>query len=107
MSKMAAFDLVRQENQIEVGGVLFVTEYVDVVTKIEKYASWDDLFEDHQFADEDEASVSAHPYTAVGAGGNFAPLIRARHIIALDFDGNPIDSEPALRDFLSQSAKYV
>ena len=106
MSKMAALDLVRQENQIEVGGVLFVTEYFALPMRIEEYESWDDLFDDHPFTDEQTVSVSAHPYTAIsGAGGNFATFVRAWHVIALDLDGNPIDPEPALARFFERVEK--
>lgn len=101
MSRMAALDQTRKENRIEVGGIIFVVEFFDAVMKIERYASWDDFFDEHPFPAEQQADVSAHAYTSVGLpGGNFAPLVRARHIIALDSDGKPIDPEPALRAFV-------
>ena len=107
MSKMAVLDHTRKESRIEVGGVIFVTEYFDLPMKIEKYASWDDLFDDHNFTDEQAVRVLAHTYSAIsGAGGTFATFVRAWHVIALDSGRDPIDPEPALRDFLSQNAKH-
>ena len=103
MSKMAEFDLLRQENQIDVGGVLYVTEYFDLPMRIEKYASWDDLIDDHNFTAKYEARIPAHAYTAIsGAGGNFATFVRAWHVIALNSDGDPIDPEPDLARFFKQ-----
>ena len=103
MSDMAALDQTRQEKQIEVGGVIFVTEYFDLPMRIEKYASWDDLFGDHNFTDEQAVRILAHPYTAIsGAGGNFATFVRAWHVIALNSDGDPIDPEPDLARFFKQ-----